>query len=168
MSCQLKYIDELKKENSLFGEFWQNFINFIRPLKGYAIALKRKISRKILRDKEFSPGKLSEFHEIKENDIVIIRSKNEISGIINEWRKHKGCAFMDQMYDYCGKSYKVLKRVDHFYDEAKKKFVKCKDIVILDSVTCNGKRTLIKEKCDRNCFLFWHKDWIKKIEQPDR
>ena len=76
--------------------------------------------------------------------------------------------FMDKMYEFCNKKYKVLKEIDSFYKEASKKMVKCKNIVILEGVTCNGSQRLYLKKCDRNCFLFWLKAWLGKMIELHR
>lgn len=163
MSCQLKYIQEIAQKNSMFNDLGQDVINSIRPIKGYLFFFKRMVIRMINTSEHvFDNVKIGK-SEIHNGDFIQVRSAEEINIILDDWRKHKGCSFMDDMYQYCGKSYRVLKEINFFFDEAKQKIVKCKNIVILDKVTCSGKRTLYKERCDRDCFLFWHKDWLNKI-----
>lgn len=163
MSCQIKYINEIGIKNSFFNNLKQNIINILRPTKSYLIFIKRKINNHLKLNRKVVP----QVATILPGDIVEVLKKEEIKSILNEWRKYNGCAFMDQMYDFCGKKYKVMKKIDHFYDEKKQRIVNCKDIVLLEGVTCNGKRTLYKAKCDRNCFLFWHTAWLKKIDNRE-
>jgi hypothetical protein len=163
MSCQLAELVGLIEKNSFLNEISQSAIRRIHPLKGRLIFLKRRMLRR-----------LGLIHGIKDNarkeiragDLVRVRSKKEICSILDDWRRYKGCSFMDEMYEYCDKRYRVLKKVQYFYDEVKQEVVKCKDIVILDGLICSGRRKLYRDRCDRNCFLFWHKDWLEKVEKP--
>lgn len=113
-----------------------------------------------------SAGKLTDSNScydreaIKSGDLVTVRSKKEIRGILDCHEKYDGCLFIDEMYEHCDKTYKVLKNVDYFFDEAKQKFCGCKDLVILDGVVCSGRQRLYKETCDRSCFFFWHTAWL--------
>jgi len=102
-------------------------------------------------------------NEIKAGDLVRVCSKKDINNSLDNWRRYKGCSFMDEMYQYCGRTFKVLKVVRNFYDEVNQRLVKCRDVLILEGVICSGRRTLYREKCDRNCFLFWHTVWLDKI-----
>jgi hypothetical protein len=165
MSCQLKNISEIIHPNTWFNDHCQTGINILRPTKSYAIFLKRKISQIVGTSNKGPNAVNTEQSRVCPGDIVKILQRTEIEKILDDWRKYKGCSFMDQMYDYCGKTYKVLKNIDYFYDEARQKLVRCKDIVILEGAMCNGKRTLYKQKCDRNCFLFWHSSWFMKVNK---
>ena len=98
-------------------------------------------------------------------DWVKVRSEKEIRRTLDDQNKYNGCRFMREMYRHCGKTYKVLKVVDYFFDEAHQKMCKCRDIVILDGVVCSGRQRLYKVRCDRNCFFFWHLGWLEKVEK---
>ena len=93
-------------------------------------------------------------------DMVRVKSENEIRNMLDPWGKYRGCLFVGRMYEYCGKIYPILKEVDFFYDEAKQRMCKCKDIVLLNNVLCHGQQKLYLKDCDRSCFYFWHKDWL--------
>ena len=96
-------------------------------------------------------------------DFVIVLTKDEIHSILDDWGATKGCVFTPEMYERCGKTYKVFKNIDYFYDEVKQKMCKCNNIVVLERAVCSGRRKLFSEDCDRNCFQFWHISWLKKI-----
>lgn len=105
----------------------------------------------------------SENHHIGPEDKVRVRPRKEILQGLDDEGKHGGCKFMRGMYEHCGKTYRVLKNVDFFFDEARQKMVKTKDLVILEGATCSGQQRLYVNRCDRNCFFFWHKAWLEKI-----
>ena len=67
------------------------------------------------------------------------------------------------MEKYCGNTYKVLKIPEYVLDQAGKKINKCKDVVILEGLTCNGASVALEEGCDRSCVHYWKSDWLIKI-----
>jgi len=98
---------------------------------------------------------------LKPGDIVRIKSREEIQSTLNRWNSLKGCAFMEEMWQYCGTIHCVFKRVNKFLDERTYLVRKCKGIVLLESVICNGTKDF--GPCDRSCFLFWREEWLEKI-----
>ena len=98
---------------------------------------------------------------IQPGDLVEVRSKEKIRATLNRWNQLKGCAFMEEMWVYCGTKQRVLKPVERFLDERDYSLKKCKGIVILDGVFCKG--TVDFGNCDRMCYIFWREEWLKKI-----
>lgn len=94
-------------------------------------------------------------------DIVRVKSCAEISSTLNNWNQLKGCAFMEEMWPYCGTTQKVLKRVEKFLDERDYLVKKCRGLVILENVMCSG--TVDFGACDRSCFFFWREEWLEKM-----
>jgi hypothetical protein len=163
MSCQLTCIDEIKQKNSTIDNLLQTRVKILRPGKRKAIFLRNKLLH-ILKPKKNRENTLSPDQTIiNPGDIVKVRSKGEIRSMLDDHEKYKGCLFIDEMYEHCDKTYKVLKTASYFFDEAKQKMCKGKDTVILEGVVCSGRQRLYSVSCDRNCFFFWHKAWIEKI-----
>jgi len=102
--------------------------------------------------------------DVVPGDRVIVRSKKEIQSMLDKEEKLDGCRFMRGMYKHCGKTYRVLNNVDSIFDEARKKMVRERQLVILDGATCSGVQRLFVNTCDRNCFFFWHKAWLQKVD----
>jgi hypothetical protein len=70
---------------------------------------------------------------------------------------------MEQMWRYCGNTYKILKVVDSIFDEHHKRTLRPRSsIYILNGLICDGKVNEFPFKCDRSCFLLWHEDWLEK------
>lgn len=103
--------------------------------------------------------------ELKAGDLVKIRSMKEIQSTLNNWNQLKGCTFLDEMRAYCGTVQKIKKRVNRFLNEADYLVKKCKGIVILENVFCEGTKAF--GPCDRSCFFFWREEWLEKIKQPN-
>jgi hypothetical protein len=100
---------------------------------------------------------------LKPGDEVYILPMSEIRKMLDDKRRTEGLAFMDGMEKYCDMKAKVYKKVNYLYDESKRKMVKCKNMVILEGLICDGKMTYAEEGCDKSCFFFWKESWLKKL-----
>ena len=69
---------------------------------------------------------------------------------------------MEEMWPYCGTTQKVFKRVEKFLDERDYLLKKCRGIVILEGIFCEGTKDF--GQCDRSCFFFWREEWLEKID----
>jgi len=162
--CQLISISGLGKRNFWINNFLQMRVKILRKLKRNTIFFKNKFFR-ILNPESHAPNLVDSGQaNIRPGEWVKVRSKNDIRRTLDDREKYKGCRFEYEMYEHCGKTYKVLKVIDYFFDEARQKMCKCQDTVILDGVVCSGRQRLYKVSCDRNCFFFWRVVWLEKIE----
>ena len=99
----------------------------------------------------------------KKGELVNVRSRDEIDSTLDPFKELKGCAFLPEMYQYCGTQQRVLKSMQHFMDERDYKLKKVRGVILLENVICNGTPTF--GACDRCCFLFWREEWLEKITQ---
>jgi hypothetical protein len=115
--------------------------------------------------KENSQGsKYSSPLSLKAGDVVRVRSKEQILQTLDENNKLGKCNFSDGMWQYCGGEYKVLKRIEHFYDEASCRMLRTRDLVLLEGLHCSGNLPAFKHRCDKHCLYFWKEAWLEKIE----
>jgi hypothetical protein len=99
---------------------------------------------------------------LRAGDVVRVRSREQIQATLDRWNRLKGCDIMEEMWQYCGTTQRVLKRVDRFLDERDYRVKRCKGIVLLEGVMCEG--TIDYGPCDRSCYYFWREEWLEKIE----
>ena len=104
---------------------------------------------------------ISASSDLKPGDLVRVRSRKEIQATLNPWKELKGCAFLEDMWQYCDTTQRVLKRMERFLDERDYKVKKCKGVIFLEGIYCSG--TPVFGRCDRSCFLFWREEWLEKI-----
>jgi hypothetical protein len=100
--------------------------------------------------------------ELKAGDRVRVRSKEEILASLNRFKELKGNAFLDNMWQYCGQEFRVLKVMERFLDERDYKVKKVRNLILLENVICHG--TTVFGQCDRCCHLFWRAEWLEKLE----
>ena len=99
---------------------------------------------------------------LEAGDLVQVRSKEEIEATLDHLGKSRGCAFLEGMEPYCGTVQRVLKPMERFVDERDLRVKKCKGLVLLEGVMCQGVTTF--GRCDRCCFMFWREEWLEEVE----
>lgn len=162
MSCQLTSIDEIKQNNTRVNNILQIRVKMLRPAKRNLIFLKNRISRSIKPTWKSEKSIALDKVQLRPGDMVKVRCEDEIRSMLDDHEKYKGCLFIDEMFEHCDKFYTVFKNIEYFFDEARQKMCRCKDTVILEGAVCSGRQRLYSVSCDRNCFFFWHQDWLKK------
>lgn len=162
MACQLTNIKDMRSKNSWLSDVFQLRVKVLRKLKRELIFLKNNLLKIMTKRKDNGNLHHSE-QNLAVGDIVRVKGAAQIWRMLDTREKYKGCRFIDEMYEYCDRTYRVLKIVDYFYDETKRKICKCKNMVLLEGVVCSGRQRLYSYSCDRSCFFFWHVDWIDKI-----
>jgi hypothetical protein len=96
-------------------------------------------------------------------ETVKIKSREEITRSLNGLNEQDGCAFTEQMWQYCGRTYTILKIVNSYFNEhCKRTFVPKCPVYILEKSICEGSLKPFLYKCDHSCFLLWHEDWLEK------
>jgi hypothetical protein len=94
---------------------------------------------------------------------IEVKSVDEIAETLDERQKYKGLYFMPEMEKFCGKKFRVFKRVEVIKLESTGEVRKLTcPAVFLEQVYCDGEH---HDRCDRSCFLFWREVWLRRI--PD-
>jgi hypothetical protein len=122
----------------------------------YASVGLRGVSPQQLAAKDFAPA-----IPFSEGDLVRVRSREEIQSTLDPFKELKGCAFLPEMYEYCGTRQHVFKSMRTFMDERDYKLKKVRGVILLGNVFCHGTPTF--GACDRCCFLFWREEWLEKV-----
>lgn len=162
-ACQLISLPELSEPTPRQDICWQRRNRVKRIIKRRWIYL-RNLFREMINPKSLPLDRVNEMpmkRDLEPGDRVKVRSKEEIQKTLNGWNQLKGCSFMEEMWSYCGSEQIVLKKVERFLDERDYLLKKCKNLVILDGVMCQG--TIDFGSCDRSCYFFWREEWLEKI-----
>jgi hypothetical protein len=101
---------------------------------------------------------------LQAGDWVRVKSIEEIQSTLNRFKELKGCAFLEDMKQYCNTEQRVFKVLERFLDERDYQVKKAKGIVLLEGVFCQG--TPVFGRCDRSCLSFWREEWLEKISRP--
>ena len=159
--CQIVTLPQLCEPISFLRKWWQFRNRLKRIFKRRWIYLINLLSEKekiiITGRQEANSRALS----LEPGDSVRVKSMREIKKTLDTWNQLKGCSFLGEMWDYCGTTQQVLKRVNKFLDERDYLIKKCTRIVFLEGVICHGTRDF--GDCDRSCFYFWREEWLERI-----
>ena len=97
---------------------------------------------------------------LKPGELVEVKSEREIFTTLDADGKNRGLLWMRGMKDYCGKTYRVLRRVETILLESNGKLRKMRNTVLLEGVTCDGSEFY---GCDRSCFHYWREVWLRRV-----
>ena len=95
---------------------------------------------------------------------IEVKGRDEIEATLDSHGKHRGMAFVPEMAQFCGRRFRVAKRVDKMIDEGTGRMRKLRDTVALESVTCQG---LAQRRCPRGCFHLWRETWLRRVPQAE-
>lgn len=105
---------------------------------------------------------------LQPGELVEVKSLEEILDTLHDRRvgvgRCKGLLFMLPMPNFCGKRYRVYKRLNRILLEATGELKKVKNTVLLEGVVCDGKDFY---SCDRSCYHFWREAWLRRVEEDE-
>jgi hypothetical protein len=97
---------------------------------------------------------------LRPGELVQIKSEEEVRRTLDASGKNLGLGFMPEMWPYCGRQGRVLRRVEKIcLEEASRTVRAMKNTVILEGLFCQGNSI----GCDRACFYFWRECWLKRV-----
>lgn len=106
---------------------------------------------------------------LRAGDRVIVRSREEILSTLDGDGTLHGLPFMPEMLDWCGKSFRVERRVEKTCvdvappDRPMRRFA-ANDVVVLGGPRCDGHG---HDGCKRGCKIFWKEDWLRPVDSGD-
>jgi hypothetical protein len=124
-------------------------------IKGSSRSIGSSTSIKQMRDDEVLNLRPGEWVEVK--------SEKEILATLDEKETYKGLRWMCNMRKFCGKRYRVYKRLERMLLESKAEYRDVKNTVLLEGVVCDGQEWY---GCDRSCYHFWREVWLRRLEVP--
>jgi hypothetical protein len=153
--CQLTRIDDIHEPLGRWNRLWQ-----LRNRVKRIVKRRLNFARNLFRPKrsDVMPNTTS---PLQPGDLVRIKSEQEIRATLGNWNDLKGCTFMEEMWQHCGTTHRVFKRIGRFLDERDYQIKKVQGLVILENVFCQG--TVDFGPCDRSCFFFWREEWLEKV-----
>jgi hypothetical protein len=160
---------EIGRELNRFERFYQLLLKACAAIKrrirkgGYSLQkypAKRLNMETTINDNR--PEDRSE-NRLKIGDKVKVLSYSQIKSTLNDQGYFKGLRFQDPMVKFCNNTYEVMKIPKYVLDKGGRQINRCKDVVILRGIYCNGKGTLLTEGCDMCCLHYWKNDWLKRI-----
>jgi hypothetical protein len=102
--------------------------------------------------------------DLQPGELVRIKSKEEIIATLNTKRFNRGLGFEEDMARSCGRTARVVARVERCIDEKSGRMLEMKNpCIALDGIICDG---VYKSNCPRAFIPFWREIWLERISEP--
>lgn len=102
----------------------------------------------------------SDVLNLQPSEWVKVRSPEDIFATLDARGKNKGLSFTREMLKFCGREFKVYKRLSRMVLEATGEMRTMRaPTVLLEGVFCDGE---FHGGCDRSCFCFWREAWLER------
>lgn len=121
-----------------------------------------KAGRRVFkRDRVDRSFKNAESLDLKPGEWVAVKSAEEILSTLDADLKYKGLSFDPEMLRFCGRRFRVYKRVNRIIVESTGQVREMRSpTVLLEGTVCNGQA---HGGCDRSCFCFWREVWLRRV-----
>ena len=101
----------------------------------------------------------NEIPHLQPGEWIEVKSRDEILSTLDQNAKHRGLRFVPKMYDFCGRRFRVFKRVEKICIENTPDVRRIMNTVLLEGGVCQGGGI----GCDRACFHFWREVWLRRV-----
>jgi len=102
---------------------------------------------------------------LQPGELVRIKSHDEILKTLNTNSKNRGLYWDAEEVPYCGRTYRVLRRVERIINDKTRKMLEMKTpCVILDSVICQSRYSDCRMFCPRSIYSYWREIWLERAE----
>lgn len=106
--------------------------------------------------------------EIQPGELVRVKSFPEILKTLDQQNRNRGLYFDAEEVPYCGRTYRVLRRVEKIVNERSGKMQHFKvPGLILDSVICQSRYSECRLFCPRSIYPYWREAWLERV-LPER
>ena len=135
-------------------------LGWLKGLKAACLGIWRKLRRSPRGEGQRTRACAAETLDLQPGELVEVKSVEEILATLDGNRRHRGLLWMTGMSKYCGRRYRVLRRVQHITLESSGELRNMKDTVLLEGAMCDGREF---GGCDRCCFHFWREAWLRRV-----
>lgn len=99
---------------------------------------------------------------LRAGEWVEVRGKEEILATLDKEGQFENLPFMPEMFQYCGRRFRVFKRADKTCDNIVPWGIRrMMDSVHLEGLRCDGSS---HGGCQALCMLFWKEAWLKRAQ----
>ena len=114
----------------------------------------------------FIEGKLratpAQTMDLRPGELVRVKPKAAIVATLDSANRNRGLSFDSEMLKYCGREFRVLRRVERLIDEKSGKLLHLKHpCVILEGVVCTSDYHRL---CPREIYTYWREIWLERVE----
>jgi len=105
---------------------------------------------------------------LQPGDWVRVKSHKEILATVDRYNRNRGMGFVADQVPYCGRTFRVAKRINQIIDERSGRMTKMKTpAVVLEGAVCEGRYTEFCLFCPRSTFPYWREIWLERVPAPE-
>lgn len=98
---------------------------------------------------------------------VRVKSYQEILKTLDVSNKNRGLYFDAEMVPFCGRTYRVLRRVNKIVHEKNGTMSEFKNpCIILEGGVCGGNYSECRLFCPRAIYAYWREIWLERVSGP--
>jgi hypothetical protein len=102
--------------------------------------------------------------DLQPGEWVRVKSIEQITATLNADNNNRGLSFDVEMLKYCGRTARVLRRVDHIIDESSGRMLAMKTpCIVLADVVCTAD---YHRSCPRSVYPYWREIWLERVPAP--
>jgi hypothetical protein len=102
---------------------------------------------------------------LQPGELVRVKSHEEILRTVSTGSRNRGLWWDAELVPYCGRTYRVAKRIHDVIDEKSGKMVHMKSpSILLDSVVCQARYSPCRMFCPRSTYAYWREVWLERVE----
>jgi hypothetical protein len=102
--------------------------------------------------------------DLQPGDLVRVKSFDAIRATIDSNEKNQGMAFDAELVPFCGRTFRVMTRIETFVDERTGKLRKLKTpAVILEGAYCQSRYSSCRMFCPRAIPPWWREIWLERV-----
>ncbi len=109
----------------------------------------------------------SEKLDLQAGEWVTVKTRQEILATLDGRGRNRGMTFDVEMLPYCGRTFRVLRRVERIIDESSGRMIEpAGTAIVLEDVVCKAR---YRRSCPRSIFPYWREIWLRRLgpaEQP--
>jgi hypothetical protein len=99
--------------------------------------------------------------DLQPGEWVEVKSGEEIRETLDRRGMFRGLYFMDEMWHYPGRRFRVLKRMERLMVERTGVMRSIQNTVLLEGVACDGSA---HDSCDATCMHMWRELWLRRVD----
>ena len=154
-----QYVNDVRVNNVPFSQLVRGLLF---PILG---ALRMRLTGRQLPDVSGTLTRTpTEVLDLQPGEWVVVKSKEEIRATLDKAGRNRGLTFEIEMLPYCGKRFRVLRRVTRIMEESSGRVKDLAGVsVILEDVIC---ASYYRRSCPRSNLLYWREIWLRRAK-PD-
>jgi hypothetical protein len=107
---------------------------------------------------------LTERLDLLPGEWVRVKSREQIEATLTADNRNRGLTFDVEMLKYCGRTARVLRRVEHIINEQNGEMMHLKKpCLILEDVICTSD---YHRSCPRGIYPYWREIWLERVPAP--